>query len=268
MLLSQGIESVIEPDEGKQFALLISADRYPAALELIAQYRLENRHWPWQQKLFQARVVFDWACLAWVFVLAFFFCLGLVRDLEGVGILDSVAVARGQWWRLVTGICLHADIAHLVGNAVLGALLLGLTMGCFGTGLGLLLSMAAGVGGNLLSLLAANGVHHLSLGASGMVMGSLGLLATSNFFAGIRPWRPRRLLGGLFAGIFIFMLVGLSPGTNILAHAGGFICGVFLGIACRPLVRICHYFWANLATALMFIALVFVPWWFAWNSRL
>ena len=125
MLISEGIESIIEPVEGNQFELAVAAQCHSAALASIAQYRLENRNWPWQQKFFQARVVFDWACLFWLFVLAFFFCLGLVRDLESVGVLDSIAVARGQWWRVVTAICLHADLAHLAGNAVLGTLLLG-----------------------------------------------------------------------------------------------------------------------------------------------
>jgi len=39
---------------------------------------------------------------------------------------DAAAIVRGEWWRTVTALTLHADAGHAAGNAVLGGLLLGL----------------------------------------------------------------------------------------------------------------------------------------------
>ncbi len=87
--------------------------------------------------------------------------------------MDGAAVAHGQWWRLFTAIWLHADLAHLATNATIGLLLLGLAMGRYGTGAGLLAAYLAGAGGNLVAGLISLQPHR-SLGASGMVIGCLG----------------------------------------------------------------------------------------------
>src|SRR5260370_23592071 len=67
-----------------------------------------------------------------------------------------------------------------------------------------------------------------------MVMGALGLLAAQSLAAGKHDRRPLKyLLGGVAAGIMLFILFGLSPspGTDIVAHLGGFLAGLLLGTA-------------------------------------
>ncbi len=38
------------------------------------------------------------------------------------GALDAGFLARGEWWRVVTALTLHADLPHLLSNLVFGAL--------------------------------------------------------------------------------------------------------------------------------------------------
>ena len=181
VLVSQGIEATIEASEdGSGWGLVVAAQDYEQALSAIGQYRLENRGWPWQQPVLQQGYLFDWGSLAWVLLVLLFFWLDGRADLRSAGAMDTRLLAQGQWWRLLTAIWLHADLGHLAANATLGFVLLGLAMGRYGTGVGLLAACLAGVGGNLGCWLLALGGHR-SLGASGMIMGALGLLAAQSF---------------------------------------------------------------------------------------
>ena len=173
---------------------------------------------------------------------------------------------HGQWWRLFTAMWLHADLAHLATNAALGLVLLGLAMGRYGTGAGLLAAYLAGAGGNLVAGLLSLQTHR-SLGSSGMVMGSLGLLAVQS----VPLWRKtphaaKFILSGLFGGSMLFALLALTPGSDVVAHLGGFVCGLLLGILLSLVPEIAHKPRANLLMGLLFAIMVIVPWWLALRS--
>ena len=95
-----------------------------------------------------------------------------------------------------------------------------------------------------------------------MVMGCLGLLAA----ASIRRWRAspynfKYVLSGLFAGVLLFLLLGLTPGTDILAHLGGFVTGVFLGTVLMRTQFVARMPRADFVAGVVFLVLVIVPWW-------
>src|SRR5215470_146472 len=71
VLVSQGIETVIGHNDSG-WELLVPVADYGHAIAAIHQYKQENRHWPWQQRLFRGGVTFDWASLSWVILLIFF----------------------------------------------------------------------------------------------------------------------------------------------------------------------------------------------------
>jgi hypothetical protein len=53
VLVSQGIETAIERNDAG-WELLVPVAEYEQAIAAIHQYRQENRHWPWQQRVFRA----------------------------------------------------------------------------------------------------------------------------------------------------------------------------------------------------------------------
>ncbi len=268
VLASQGIEHSIGQDAAGNWLLLVAPQDSANAAAVLKQYRLENLRWPWRKKLFKARVIFDWAALAWVSFTITIYWLSVSRgDLRAPGIMDGQQVAHGEWWRLFTATQLHGDLAHLAMNAIFGFILLGLAMGRYGTGIGLLSAFLAGVGGNLASW-AVNGNDHRSLGASGVVMGALGLLAAQSF--ALLKQNPRALkfaLGSVVGGVMLFVLLGMSPNSDVMAHFGGFAAGLAIGIVLTLAQRWIEGASANLFSTAGFATLVIWTWALAFRHR-
>lgn len=265
VLVSQGIETTIEPPEESGWGLSVAAQDYDRALEILRQYQSENRHWPWRQKISEQGVLFDWGSIGWAVLLGFFFWIQThARDaFRDAGLMDAVAVSHGEWWRLFTAIFLHADLGHLAMNAAIGLVLLGLTMGSFGTGVGLLAAYLAGVGGNLATWLIFSEGHR-SLGASGMVMGCVGLLAAKSIsFQAVTRWKYA--LTGVIGAVMLFALLGLSPNSDVLAHLGGFVSGLALGTISLLMPKLARNTAANIFAGVVFCLLVVLPWWAALN---
>jgi membrane associated rhomboid family serine protease len=265
VLASQGIEHSIEHDEVNGWTLAVSEMDHAPALAHIHQYRLENLHWRWRRPVFQPGFFFDWSSLAWVMLAIFLYACSEARaDLRTLGQMDGAALAHGEWWRLFTATWLHADLAHLSANLVFGFLFLGLVMGRYGPGVGLLAAYLAGAGGNVVAWLIYDETQR-GLGASGVVMGALGLLAIQSFTL-LRRWNAhafRLFAGGILAGVLLFVFLGTSPGTDVVAHLGGFISGLLLGSLLALAPRLAHRPRINLAAAMLFAALVIQPWWWA-----
>lgn len=266
VLVSQEIETAIdESPENGGWGLLIPAKDAEKAFKALRQYRQENREWPWRRPLPWPETHFDWMSVAWAVLLIFFHWAGDFRPgLYDAGMMASKAVHVGEWWRVFTAITLHADLAHLAGNLSIGIVLLGLAMGRYGTGTGLLAAYLAGVGSNLASLWTSAKPFQ-GLGASGMVMGALGLLASQSLQASARGENStNRKIAGVGAAILLFILYGFSPGSDVMAHFGGFVAGFGLGVILMQWPhRFCHSLKVNLMTGGLLIAIVAGTWWLA-----
>jgi membrane associated rhomboid family serine protease len=59
----------------------------------------------------------------------------------------------------------------------------------------------------------------------------------------------------------LFVLLGLSPGADVVAHLGGFITGLLLGLLLSATPRFVHQPRINLAAGVLFATLVILPWW-------
>lgn len=261
VLVSQGIEATIDcSEDGTSWGLMVARPELGRALRALRLYRLENRGWPWQQQVLERGYLFDWGSLAWVLLVILFYGLDARAELRPAGALVGSLVTHGQWWRLFTAIWLHGDVGHLASNATFGFVLLGLAMGRYGTGAGLLAAYLGGVGGNVVSWLVSGELHR-SLGASGMVMAGLGLLAAQSLSARPRPAPARKVvLAGIFSGVMLFTLLGLTPGTDVLAHLGGFLSGLLLGGLLGMLPVMAQKAGVNLGCGLLFTVLVVLPW--------
>lgn len=232
VLASQDIPSIIERFEDNRWGLIVETQHLSRALITLRQYRIENRRWKWQQPLPVAGAPFHWGGFFWSLWFVFIYRVSVV-DAPGLlqfGQMDNQAVHQGEWWRLFTAVFLHADLGHLLANATTGTLLFGLAMAAYGPGTALLVCYLSGAIGNLFGL--AFYTHpYLGLGASGMVMGALGMISVHAIAAwresGVTAIRP--IIRALLAGLLLFVILGLNQASDVLAHLGGFIGGCLLG---------------------------------------
>jgi membrane associated rhomboid family serine protease len=152
----------------------------------------------------------------------------------GAGTADAYRIFHGEPWRAVTALTLHADTAHVLGNAISGGVFLNLLSRRLGPGRALFLTVVAGGLANV----ANAGVHllmhqpHRSIGASTAVFAAVGLLAatqmTINHGAGVRRWTDR--VGPIVGGIALLGMLGSSAQSDLWAHLLGLAVGAVLGI--------------------------------------
>lgn len=232
VLISQGIESVPARRENDgAWVLEISDAELPRAKSSIAAYERENRR-PWRREVKWTGQIFDARAAIWsVALILFHWAVVVARtDFKAFGLMDRGAVAHGEWWRVFTAVTLHADVAHLMANVTTGFVFLGLAMGGYGAGRALLLSFLGGALGNVATFALHDGPFR-SLGASGMVMASLGLLVAHSLTFARDEKRAVWIGRGVIAGCLLVVLLGFSPKSDVVAHIGGFVAGGALGLA-------------------------------------
>jgi len=148
------------------------------------------------------------------------------QDWRGAGRVDGVLIRNGEWWRTITALTLHADLRHIVGNIVFGALF-GLFAGrLLGSGVAWLAILLAAAAGNALNTLLLESAHR-SIGASTAVFAALGIVAGFVWrgkFMSQERWPYR--IGPVVGGFALLMFTGTGDAnTDIGAHLMGFLCG-------------------------------------------
>jgi membrane associated rhomboid family serine protease len=259
VLASQGIGVAIERDPTSgQWHLLVAPDERGRALAAVKQFHIENRRWAWRQHLPDSDLSFHWGALIWVFVLVLLHALS--DELRPSGQFVVKLARSGEWWRAFTAVWLHADVGHLMSNAATGVLVLGLAMSRYGAGLALLIGLLGGAAGNLAGSLWRHGdltEGGAALGASGMVMACVGMLAAQ----AASLWRlsrhaTRLVVISLLGGCFLFLFLGTDPHSDVAAHAGGFVAGAALG----ALAALAHASRFNRLAGILFAVLSLGTW--------
>lgn len=151
------------------------------------------------------------------------------------GALAREEVAGGQYWRLVSAIFLHGSPDHLVSNAIALVILGMVCEHAFGRAQYVLLFLASGVAGSLVSLALSAGP---SVGASGAIFGLQGAAIVL-----FRQHRDRLLVRDRRIGFVLLVwaayaiLSGLvSPLIDNGAHIGGAIGGALVARRLHPVV--------------------------------
>ena len=88
------------------------------------------------------------------------------------GSASAELIVRGQWWRAVTALTLHADLLHLFGNAVASVIFVTAVGRWLGAGIGAWLILLAGAGGNLITADGPPAAAHLGRGVDGDLRGA------------------------------------------------------------------------------------------------
>jgi rhomboid protease GluP len=146
------------------------------------------------------------------------------------GAADAGRMMAGEWWRAVTALTLHADVPHLLGNVLAGALLVTAVCQPLGTGAGLWLLLLAGAGGNALTAAVHRG-GHVSVGASTLVFAAIGILAALRIVTPDRIGaRPGTWWVAVAASLVLLSFLGTGPNADILAHVFGLLAGGAVGL--------------------------------------
>ena len=149
--------------------------------------------------------------------------------------LDKPAVADGEIWRLWTVTLVHGghrstspSTCTRCISAVRSSSRSTARSGCS------LFYLVAALGGSIATF--AFGDARLGVGASGAIFGLFGILfVASRLHMPLLDRRGRALLGQIGVLIVINLLFGFAlPGVDNLAHIGGLVAGVLLGVAFPP----------------------------------
>lgn len=197
-------------------------------------YQLENRSKPPRHNAVRPRPGAAISAIGWAFTLMIFYSLqsnlAFGIDWTAAGRVDVTLVRAGEWWRTVTALTLHVDVAHLFVNIGFGAVFGSLLAREIGAGYAWALILIGGGIGNFMNVVVQRPAH-ISIGASTAVFAALGLL-------GAYLWTARRMLMHSWATRLspvvgaVILLAWLGTGdenTDIVAHLTGFVAGFVPG---------------------------------------
>lgn len=226
---------------GDGFSLCVERAHAATVRAQLASYERECAHWPpppFQDEVSRspgsgialtlwalALVGSFWAQQRWPVWLEF-------------GSLQPAAIfGRGEWWRPFTALFLHADVGHLLSNAVAGAFVFSAVLATLGRRRGTVLLTLGAVLGNLVSAAQHAGDAYASIGASTAIFAGLGLLTGWAIAWRRDPAAPasmRRIFVPLGAGLTVLALYGAGgPHVDLGAHLCGFAVGLMLGQCSR-----------------------------------
>ena len=133
----------------------------------------------------------------------------------------------GQYYRLFTGIFLHANFLHLIFN-MYALYVIGMQLESFlGKGKYLAVYFLSGLGGSMFSIFFSNGY---SVGASGAIFGLMGALLYFGYH--YRVYLDSVVKSQIIPLIILNLLIGFtSTGIDNWAHIGGLVGGILATMA-------------------------------------
>ena len=136
------------------------------------------------------------------------------------GMNYGLVAEQGEYYRFLTCMFLHGDIAHIGMNMlalVTAGMLVESYLGSFRTAV---IYFVSGVGGSVLSLLLHQGDRQIySIGASGAVFG---LLVAS---AIIQNKKQGKSMAAAIGFVLVYAVITYSEGIDLTGHLGGAIGG-------------------------------------------
>jgi membrane associated rhomboid family serine protease len=238
---------------GAEHIVIVRLEDVVRARTELAKYLSENRGWPKQPAVpppisrgFEAAALFV-VLLGLAYWTQAQEAFGL--DWWAAGCADASLIRNGAWWRSLTALTLHADVLHLAGNALFGALFGVMLSQSVGSGTAWLAFVVTGAIGNWANAWV-QAPSHTSIGASTAVFGMLGVQVAHDWmrrkqlhYSRWRRWAP------LVIGVALLAWLGggaerVDPSDlskklidldvpihriDVGAHVSGFAAGLGLG---------------------------------------
>lgn len=230
------------------YIVLVRDADYDPASTSIDRYETENKDFPPKRTREQPRFAPSAvAPLIFLALAAFFLVTGPVARHSGWfqrGTSVTDLVLSTEPWRAVTALTLHADTAHLLGNAISGTVFASAVHRRLGPGGGSLAILASGIAGNVANAFyhqALGNGDHRSIGASTAIFGAIGLLAATQLFLNRRKESGDRgflsWAGPIVGGLALLGTLGASARSDLGAHMFGLAAGGVVGVVAGFLLR-------------------------------
>ncbi|MEJ2056879.1 MAG: rhomboid family intramembrane serine protease [Desulfofustis sp.] len=267
VLSSKNIGHRIERKADGSASIIVSAPREEEAARQLRAYFRENRNWPPPliEPEFETLSSELPAIVIAALLMLFYLVTGPYQsgsEWFREGVADSSAILQqGEYFRLITALCLHADFSHLIGNVLIGAFLIHFFLQISGTGIGLLLLLLSASAANYVNALI-HGPGHISLGFSTAVFAMIGLLAAHQLVEHKRMFGIRMLVP-FMAGMGLLAMLGSSGvRTDLGAHLFGLLAGFILGVfsTLLPIKRLRHSTFVQNCSLLIGIFTVLTCW--------
>lgn len=166
-----------------------------------------------------------------VFILEF--AVGAIENqakLQAMGAITPDTIQRGEYWRLLAAMFLHATALHWAANSWTLYQLGSLYESMFGSQRFLVVYFVTGIAASAASAMFTNAI---SVGASGAILGILGAFIFSILRSPI--WRHEPWTKSLISQLAFWALLNIALGFTVdyidnVAHIAGLTTGLLLGL--------------------------------------
>lgn len=235
VLDATGITYKILNAEG-ECLIIVRTEDLARSREELALYSLENHKKVKQQNFPQPASKGFYGVLLFAALLTLIYIFQYDKTINDrlikLGNANAGLIQQGEWWRAMTALTLHSDIAHLIGNIGFGSLFGFSASQILGPGLAWFSILLAGTLGNLISAFIQR-PSHSAIGASTAVFAALGIMAAHTWSKGrlnpqtqpgMRRWLP------IMGGVALLSFLG-GPGllVDVVSHVTGFLAGIVFG---------------------------------------
>ena len=260
--LSADVNAVLAPPPGllsarevRTIAQALRAGKEPptlAAVDLAERQAVAAGYSQPTRAQLTTRPVATYSLIA-AFVVVFIIEKALLRDPNGLFFMGALDNLQPDWWRFVSYAFLHDPgggsfgvsglPTHVIFNSIAMYIVGRLVEQMYGWRvlLGTFLVTAVAAGLASVAIADIGNSDTLTVGASGGIMGLLGLLFMLGRFQGrevpvgvAHAMRQYALTYGAMVVLFGFLITN----TNNVAHIGGFIAGALVGLVLPPLSRV------------------------------
>jgi rhomboid protease GluP len=155
------------------------------------------------------------------------------ESIIAAGALVRERIAQGEWWRLLSATVLHGTVEHIIGNAMSLYILGMASEHAYGTRSMLLIYLASGLAGSLLSAAMSAGP---SVGASGAIFGLMGAVMVLFWKHHHELMVRDKRIGVVVAAWALFTIATglMTPMIDNAAHLGGMFGGMAVAWTMRP----------------------------------
>ena len=236
VILSMGLAYWMFPDQGK-YRLFVDAVEEDAVRDQLTRFDRENRFWPPKPLVYEkGNPVPILSFLPYLILLVVTY---IVQHRGGEligqrGCMDVLAfVGEHEWWRVITALTLHSDLAHLIGNLGMGCFFAFFVVQLFGAGTAWLAILLAAALANAACAKFYYPAEFYSIGASTAVFAAVGLSVGHALKRGIIRYRELGsgsiLLPLFVAAVMLGWWGSAGERTDVTSHLFGLLSGILFG---------------------------------------